>query len=125
MQIIMGFIYKALADMGYSPVWNKSETGLLFNFNMMCVICRVDPKSRVVTFMIPNVFPIVHDEYDDLVSQVNARNYIGRLVNIDNSSVAAVSSFFADSYDNVPVRAKAALCDLEGLVNAFFELMKG
>ena len=121
----MGFIYKALADMGYSPVWNKSETGLLFNFNMMCVICRADPKSRVVTFMIPNVFPIVHDEYDDLVSQVNARNYIGRLVNIDNSSVAAVSSFFADSYDNVPVRAKAALCDLEGLVNAFFELMKG
>ena len=125
MQIIMGFIYKALADMGYSPVWNKSETGLLFNFNMMCVICRADPKSRVVTFMIPNVFPIVYDEYDDLVSQVNARNYIGRLVNIDNSSVAAVSSFFADSYDNVPVHAKAALCDLEGLVNAFFELMKG
>ena len=123
MQIIMGFIYKALADMGYSPVWNKSETGLLFNFNMMCVICRADPKSRVVTFMIPNVFPIVYDEYDDLVSQVNARNYIGRLVNIDNSSVAAVSSFFADSYDNVSLRTRAAVKDLTSLIHDFFESM--
>lgn len=118
MQIVMGFIYQALVDMGYKPVWNKSETGLVFNFNMMCVMCRADPKSRIVTFMVPNVFTIVYDEYNDIVSRVNARNYIGRLVYMDESSVAAVSSFFAESYENVPVRAMAAICDLEGLVNA-------
>ena len=123
MQIIMGFIYQTLLDMGYKPVWNKTETGLSFRFNMELAICRIDPETLVVTVMVPNVFPVENSECEFNIRQVNARNHIGRLANIDGTSVAAISAFFADSYDNVSLRTRAAVKDLTSLIHDFFESM--
>lgn len=119
----MGFIYQTLLDMGYKPIWNKTETGLSFRFNMELAICRIDPETLVVTFMVPNVFPVENSECESNIRQVNARNHIGRLANIDGTSVAAISAFFADSYDNVSLRTRAAVKDLASLIHDFFESM--
>ena len=123
MQIIMGFIYQTLLDMGYKPVWNKTETGISFRFNMELAICRIDPETLVVTFMVPNVFPVENSECEPYIRKVNGRNHIGRLANIDGTSVAAISAFFADSYDNVSLRGRAAVKDLASLIHDFFESM--
>ena len=121
MQIIMGFIYQTLLDMGYKPVWNKTETGISFRFNMELAICRIDPETLVVTFMVPNVFPVENSECEPYIRKVNGRNYVGRLANIDGTSVAAISSFFAESYDNISLQTRFAVNDLSSLMYDFFE----
>ena len=123
MQIIMGFIYQTLLDMGYKPVWNKTETGISFRFNMELAICRIDPETLVVTFMVPNVFPVENSECEPYIRKVNGRNHMGRLTNIDGTSVAAISAFFADGYDSVSLRTRAAVKDLTSLIHDFFESM--
>lgn len=121
MQIIMGFIYLTLLDMGYKPVWNKTETGISFRFNMELAICRIDPETLVVTFMVPNIFPVENSECEPYIRKVNARNHVGRLANIDGTSVAAISSFFAESYDNISLQTRFAVNDLSSLMYDFFE----
>lgn len=121
MQIIMGFIYQTLLDMGYKPVWNKTETGISFRFKMELAICRIDPETLVVTFMVPNVFPVENSECEPYIRKVNGRNHVGRLANIDGTSVAAISSFFAESYDNISLQTRFAVNDLSSLMYDFFE----
>lgn len=121
MQIIMGFIYQTLLDMGYKPVWNKTETGISFRFNMELAICRIDPETLVVTFIVPNVFPVENSECEPYIRRVNGRNHVGRLANIDGTSVAAISSFFAESYDNISLQTRFAVNDLSSLMYDFFE----
>ena len=121
MQIIMGFIYQTLLDMGYKPVWNMTETGISFRFNMELAICRIDPETLVVTFMVPNVFPVENSECEPYIRKVNGRNHVGRLANIDGTSVAAISSFFAESYDNISLQTRFAVNDLSSLMYDFFE----
>ena len=121
MQIIMGFIYQTLLDMGYKPVWNKTETGISFRFNMELAICRIDPETLVVTFMVPNVFPVENSECEPYIRKVNGRNHVGRHANIDGTSVAAISSFFAESYDNISLQTRFAVNDLSSLMYDFFE----
>lgn len=101
MQVIMEFIYQTLLDMGYKPGWNKSKTGFSFHFQMEFAICRIDPETLVVTFMVPNIFPVVNSEFE-----------------------AAISSFFADSYDSVPLRTRYAVNELSALMHDFFEAIK-
>ena len=117
----MGFIYQTLLDMGYKPVWNKTETGISFRFNMELAICRIDPETLVVTFMVPNVFPVENSECEPYIRRVNGRNHVGRLANIDGTSVAAISSFFAESYDNISLQTRFAVNDLSSLMYDFFE----
>jgi len=72
MPIIIGLIYAALEDMGYRPMWNKSETGVIFNFMMERAVCRMDQDTLVVTFVVPNIYPVIDDGYDEIIHNVNA-----------------------------------------------------
>ena len=124
MQVIMKFMYQTLLDMGYKPEWNKSKTGFSFRFQMEFAICRIDQDTLVVTFMVPNVFPVENSEFEAAIRKVNAKNHVGRLANLDGTSVAAISSFFADSYDSVPLRTRYAVNELSALMHDFFEAIK-
>jgi len=88
---------------------------------MELAICRIDPETLVVTFMVPNVFPVENSECEPYIRKVNGRNHVGRLANIDGTSVAAISSFFAESYDNISLQTRFAVNDLSSLMYDFFE----
>ncbi len=123
MRIILNEIFDTLEHLGYMPYWNKANTGFTFNFNMELALCYCDEKSMVVTFMIPCAHKIEYKDVTGLIRRINARNHVGRLVDIDGTAVSAISSFYAFDDDTVVSQTYYALEDLERLINEFYEYM--
>lgn len=123
MHVIMERIYDTLLGLGYRPAWNASRSGLSFNFNMELAICRMDPDSWVVTFVIPSLYPDSCGMYNDIIGKVNALSNAGRLTNIDGTSVAAVYSFPLFEPDYVDAHVCFAISELAVLTRSFFAMM--
>ena len=124
MHIVLNEIYDTLDRKGYKPSWNENDTGFTFNFNMELAVCHTDEKSMVVTFMVPCIDKTDYRDRAEIIRRVNARNHIGRLVNIDGSAVSAVSSFYVFDDDGVDSQTCFALEELERLINEFFKLKR-
>lgn len=124
MHIVLNEIYDTLQHEGYKPSWNDTCTGFTFNFNMELAVCHTDEKSMVVTFMVPCVYKIEYGDPAEIIRRVNARNHVGRLVNIDGSAVSAISSFYVFNDDGVDSQTCFALEELERLVNEFYEIKR-
>ena len=136
MRIVLNEIYDTLERKGYNPSWNDADTGFTFNFGMELAVCHIEEKSMVVTFVVPCVYKEI--EYRNpseiirerqmncvkAVSRVNARNHVGRLVNIDGSAISAVSSFYVFDDDGVDSQTCFALEELERMINEFFEIKR-
>ena len=120
MHIVHYEIMDALSRLGYNPLWNRSETGFRFNFNMELAVCRFDEDSMRVTFMLPCVLRNDGDDYSEVISCVNSRNHVGRLVEIDGSAVSAVTSFHVVNRNYVDAQVKFAIGDLNRLTEDFY-----
>ena len=120
MHIVHYEIMDALSRLGYNPLWNRSETGFRFNFNMELAVCRFDEDSMLVTFVVPCVIRNDDEDYSEAVRCVNSRNHVGRLVEIDGSAVSAVSSFHVVKMGCVDTQVAFAIGDLNRLIEDFY-----
>lgn len=98
--------------------------GMSFNFNMELAVCRIEEQSMVVTFMVPCVYKIGRNDFEEIIRKVNSRNHVGRLVNLDESAVTAVSSFYVFNDEGVISQVYFAIDDLNRLMNDFFALLQ-
>ena len=120
MHIVHYEIMDALSRLGYNPLWNRSETGFRFNFNMELAVCRFDEDSMLVTFMVPCVIRNKGEDYSEVVRSVNSRNHVGRLVEVDPSAVSAVTSFHVVNMGSVDTQVAFAIGDLNRLIEDFY-----
>ena len=120
MHIVHFEIMDALSSLGYNPLWNESETGFRFNFNMELAVCRFDEDSMLVTFMVPCVIRNKGEDYNEVVRSVNSRNHVGRLVEVDPSAVSAVTSFHVVNMGSVDTQVAFAIGDLNRLIEDFY-----
>lgn len=118
MQRVMEHISGTLDSLQCRPK-RRSMTSLDFVIKAKRAICRIEPDSLKVTFIIPDLYMVNGNECESLIRKVNSCHHVSRLMNLDGTAVSAIATFIADDYESLFGNVCRVVEDLEGLVEDF------